>query len=112
MAVSRVTNLYPVPAPGVTDVRETISTTVKQFSSNMTGNGTDGAWAHPVKYVVFDIQGANVMVTFDGSDPSSSNGHKLYDGQSYTWDAVTTNKARFIRAASTDATIHFSAFTD
>ena len=59
-------------------------------------------------FVMFDIQGADVMCTIDGSAPTASNGHRLYNGTSYTWSKAQAQAAKFIRQASTNAAIHAS----
>ena len=58
--------------------------------------------------VMFDVQGADAMVTIDGSAPTTTNGHRLYQGQSYTWSKAMAASAKFIRQGGTDATIHAS----
>ncbi len=95
--------LYPFPASGQSDERLTVSNTAIQFSSLST-------WAasNMVKLITLDIQGANVFVTFDGSNPTTTNGHLLYVGQNYTWSFGKAKAAKFIRATATDATIHAS----
>lgn len=95
--------LYPVPTPGATDERLTVSSSAVQFS-------TDWAGTTSTKMVVLDIQTDDVMVTFDGSTPTSSNGHRLYAGNSYTWHVLAAKVAKFIRV-TTDAAIHASPFT-
>lgn len=62
-------------------------------------------------HVFFDIQDNDVMATFDGSDPSVSNGHLFTAGQSGTWCIRTANTVKFIRAGSADAVVHISEFT-
>ena len=59
-------------------------------------------------FVMFDVQDADVYVTIDGSAPTTSNGHKLYQGRAYTWSRAMATAAKFIRAAATDAAIHAS----
>lgn len=102
MANSYAVNIYPVPTPGGIDERLTVSSAVVSFATNW-NDGTN-------KFVVLDIQGANVMCTFDGSDPSATNGHRLYAAQSYTWHVKTAAAAKFIRQIG-DAVIHASPFT-
>ena len=102
MANSYAVNIYPVPTTGGTDERLAVSSSVVQFATPW----DDGS----NKFVVLDIQGANVMCTFDGSDPSSTNGHRLYVAQSYTWHVKTAVAAKFIRQIG-DAVIHASPFT-
>jgi hypothetical protein len=102
MANSYAVNIYPVPTPGGIDERLTVSSAVVFFATNW-NDCTN-------KFVVLDIQGANVMCTFDGSDPSATNGHRLYAAQSYTWHVKTAAAAKFIRQIG-DAVIHASPFT-
>ncbi len=96
--------IYPKPSSGGTDERLTVSSSAVPFSSVATWQ------ALPAKMIVLDVQSNDVMVTFDGSTPTSTNGHRLYAGQNYTWSMETAAKASFIRV-SADATIHASPFT-
>jgi hypothetical protein len=57
---------------------------------------------------MFDIQDADVMCTIDGSTPTATNGHRLYQGRAYTWSTAMAQAAKFIRQAGTDAVIHAS----
>ena len=104
MANSRTTNLYPVPTPGATDQTLTVDSTAGgvQFS----------AFNSLTRYVVLDVQVADVRVTYDGSAPTTTNGHILFAGRSYTWAKKTAEAAKFIEDTTTDATIHASEFTD
>lgn len=100
MAATYVTNLYPKPvytAAG-NDQRLAVSTAAVQFS----------AFSTSCSSVMFDIQGADVMCTVDGSDPTSSNGHRLYDGKGYQWSVEMARAAKFIRQGSSDSAIHAS----
>ena len=105
MANSYVTNLYPKPTPGVTDQTLTVDATVGgvQFGT---------AFNSLTRYIVLDVQGADVRVTYDDSAPTTTNGHILYAGRSYTWSKQAAAAAKFIKDGSTDATIHASEFTD
>jgi hypothetical protein len=103
MANSYVTNLYPKPTVGVTDQTLTVSSSAVQFGT---------AFNKLTRYIVFDVQVADVRVTYDGSDPTTSNGHILFAGRSYTWSKQAAEAAKFIQDGSTDATIHASEFTD
>ena len=103
MANSYVTNLYPKPTPGVADQTLTVSTSVVPFGT---------AFNSLTRYIVLDVQGADVRVTYDDSDPTTSNGHILFAGRSYTWSKQAAAAAKFIRDGGTDATIHASEFTD
>ena len=59
-------------------------------------------------HVEFDIQTADVRVTFDGSAPTSSNGHLLPVGYSDTWSKAKASAAKFIRTGATSAVVHAS----
>lgn len=99
-----ITNFYPKPNGTAADQRLTVDATVGgvQFTNN---------FATSTDTVSIDIQGADVMVTFDGSAPTTTNGHRLYDTRSYTWSKAAAVSAKFIRQALTDASIHLSQFT-
>ena len=103
MPNSFVTNLYPKPTKGVTD--QTLSIT--------TGTSTFSAFNSLTKYIALDVQDVDVRVTFDGSTPSTSNGHILYAGRAYTFSKAAAEDAIFARKASSGtAVIHASEFTD
>lgn len=97
-------NLFPYPniyrGTPVADQRLTVSSSVVTLS----------AFADTTNMIVLDVQNADVMVTFDGSDPSATNGHRLYSGSHFTWSRATATAARFIRQGSTDAAIQASEF--
>ena len=104
MAAYNLNNLFPKPAiyrgSPVADQRLTVSSSVVQLS----------AFNDITNMVVLDIQDADVMCTFDGSNPTSTNGHRLYSGSHYTWSTATAAAAKFIRLAGTDAAIQASEF--
>ena len=104
MANSFVTNLYPKPTPGATDQTLSVDDTAggKQFS----------AFNSLTKYVVLDVQVSDVRVTYDDSAPTSTNGHILFAGRSYTWSKQAATAAKFIEDSTVTATIHASEFTD
>tara|TARA_R110002072_G_scaffold220939_1_gene378180 strand:- start:841 stop:1155 length:315 start_codon:yes stop_codon:yes gene_type:complete len=104
MANSFVTNLYPKPTPGATD---------QALSVDATAGGVQfSAFNSLTKYVVLDVQGADVRVTYDDSAPTTTNGHILYAGRSYTWSKQAAVAAKFIRDTSVTAGIFASEFTD
>lgn len=103
MPNSFVTNLYPKPTPGVTDQSLAVADSVVQFGT---------AFNDLTKYVVLDVQTADVRVTYDDSAPTTSNGHILFAGRSYTWSKEAAQAAKFIRNGGTSASIHASEFTD
>lgn len=102
MANSFVTNLYPKPTPGATDQTLSVDDSIKQFS----------AFNSLTKYVVLDVQVSDVRVTYDDSPPTSTNGHILFAGRSYTWSKQAATAAKFIEDSTVTATIHASEFTD
>lgn len=104
MANSYVTNLYPKPTTGVTDRRVTVGAS----AANLVVADLNAL----TRYAVLDIQGGDIFVTFDGSTPTTSNGHKLYNTRSYTWSAQAAKAAKVIRSGASDVTVHFSEFTD
>lgn len=104
MPNSRSTNLYPKPVGGHTDQALAVDDTA--------GGVQFGAFSSSCKYVVLDVQVADVRVTYDGSSPTTSNGHILFAGRSYTWAVETARAAKFIEDTTTDAIIHASEFTD
>ena len=113
MANSFVTNLYPIPSGTANDHRLTVDDTSGgvQFSQSSKDDNTD-AFDSLTKYIAFDVQDADVFMTFDGSAPTTSNGHKLFAGRSYTFSKEAAVKAKFIRAGGTSAKIHASQFTN
>lgn len=101
-----ITNaIWPKPsrtvAGAVADQRLTVADTVVPFATT---------FDTITQLVVLDVQTADVMCTFDGSDPSSTNGHRLYAGTAYTWSKAMAQAARFVRQATTSAAIHASEF--
>ena len=113
MANSFITNLYPKPSGSANDHRLTVDSTAGgvQFSQSSKDDNTD-AFDSLTKYIAMDVQEADVFVTFDSSAPTTSNGHKLFAGRSYTFSKDAAVKAKFIRAGGTSAKIHASQFTN
>ena len=99
------TTLFPYPSVSggspVADQRLTVSSTAVSFAT---------AFNASTNMIVLDVQDADVMCTFDGSTPTSTNGHRLASGTQYTWSKAAASAAKFIRQASTDAAIHASEF--
>jgi len=85
----------------VADQRITVTTAVISLA----------AFNSSTNLVVLDVQLADVMCTFDGSNPSSTNGHRLYAGSHFTWSKATATAAKFILQSGTqDAEIQASEF--
>jgi hypothetical protein len=103
MPNSYVTNLYPKPTPGVADQTLAVADSAVQFGT---------AFNNITRYIVLDVQGADVRVTYDDSAPTTTNGHILFAGRSYTWSKQAAAAAKFIRDGGVDGTIHASEFTD
>jgi len=97
-------NMFPKPAlhrgSAVADQRLAVDNTAGgvQFSS----------FNEITNMVMFDVQDADAMVTVDGSAPTSTNGHRLYQGTTYTWSTAMAQAAKFIRQGATNAAIHAS----
>lgn len=94
---------YPQPNGTNADARLTVSSSAVALSSAMT-------YASNTEFIVWDVQDNDIMVTFDGSTPTASNGHRLYVGDKDTWHVNTARAAQFIRAGSSDGTFHASQF--
>jgi hypothetical protein len=103
MQLTKAVNLYPKPNGTKADERLTVSSTAVSLAT--TFDITTG-------YVLIDVQNADVMVTFDGSTPTSTNGHRYNSGAREFWSRQQAQAAKFIRQASTDAAVQASQFTD
>ena len=106
MASFNLNNIFPKPAyyrsNPVADQRLTVDATA--------GGVQFAAFNDITNMIVLDVQDADVMCTFDGSAPTSTNGHRLYSGSQYTWSTAASAAAKFIRQGSTNAAIHASEF--
>ena len=106
MSSFNLNNIFPKPAwyrgSAVADQRLTVDNTVGgvQFST----------FSDTTTMIVLDVQDADVMCTFDGSAPTSTNGHRLYNGSHYTWSTAAAQQAKFIRQGATSAAIQASEF--
>ena len=119
MANSFVTNLYPKPTDGTSLRKMNVDSTsaahtILGDSTINDGSDTAGSTSFNslTKYVVLDVQDADVFVTYDGTTPGADYGHRLYAGRSYTWSKVAAIKAKFVATGSTTAVIQSSEFTD
>ena len=59
-----------------------------------------GTMNRGTKAVFWTVDGGDVRVTFDGTDPSATKGHLIMDGSSGTWSRGTAAAARAIRTGS------------
>ena len=112
MANSFVTNLYPIPSGSGNDHRLTVDGTAGGVLFSGANDDNTAAFDALTKYIAMDVQDADVFMTFDGSAPTTSNGHKLFAGRSYTFSKEAAVKAKFIRSGGTSAKIHASQFTN
>lgn len=97
---TNINNFFPKPATGQTGQTLTVGATAVAITTPYTSLN--------VAAVFFDIQTADVYVTFDGTTPSTVNGHLLKADEKYSWSNGIISSAMFIRSASTNAFIHFS----
>ena len=106
MSSFNLNNIFPKPAwyrgSAVADQRLTVDSTVGgvQFST----------FSDTTTMIVLDVQDADVMCTFDGSAPTTTNGHRLYSGSHYTWSTAAAQQAKFIRQGATSAAVQASEF--
>jgi hypothetical protein len=106
MSSFNLNNIFPKPAwyrgSAVADQRLTVDSTV--------GGVQLAAFGDTTNMIVLDVQDADVMCTFDGSAPTTTNGHRLYAGSHYTWSTAAAQQAKFIRQAAANAAIQASEF--
>ena len=115
MPNSRATNLYPKPTTGVGDRQVTTSSSSGDLfgtGGTTVAAGNSAAFNSLTRYIVLDVQVSDVRVTFDGVAPTTSVGHILFAGRSYTFAKETALAMLIINDTSTNATIHASEFTD
>lgn len=91
-----------VLSPVGTDERLTVSSVAVSFATT---------WPNSATHVFIDVQDNDVMVTFDGSTPTSSNGHRFRSGDSAVWSKATATAAKFIRQGASDGVVHATPFT-
>tara|TARA_R100001198_G_scaffold84865_1_gene58907 strand:- start:1343 stop:1684 length:342 start_codon:yes stop_codon:yes gene_type:complete len=112
MPNSNVVNLYPVPNGTIGDRVLTVADAAVTLltSASLSGN-TSTSFDELTRYIVLDVQDADVRVTYDGVAPTATVGHRLFAGRSYTWAKETAEKAKFIRVGNTSGKVHASEFT-
>ena len=123
MANSFVTNLYPKPTGGVLLRTMTVNSTSDSHSlinsgsddtsgTILQGGATAAGFNSVTKYIVIDVQDADCFVSYSGTEPDSTSGHRLYAGRSYTWSKDAAQKALFVATGSTPSVVQASEFTD
>lgn len=107
---SQINVLYPYPARAGASAVASQSITVSTVAIGV----TTAFEQNDVPIVTFDVQGSDVRVRWDGTDPTSTVGHILPASTAYTWSSVQFNGAKFIRdsGASSDATIFVSPMSN
>lgn len=90
---SNVNNLYPKPT--TSPAGAVIAGQSLAVAGSPVAFGT--AFSTNTAVVFFDVQTADVLVTFDGSTPAAlSKGTRLPVGTNYTWSPATASAAKFI----------------
>ena len=99
---SLVTNLYPRPNGTIAG---------ENLSCATTGSGVQlAALDADTKYVMIDVQDNNVIVTFDGTAPTASNGHLLLKEKGLiTLSAISAKAAKFLGSGGISI-VHASQF--
>jgi len=108
---SQVHVIYPMRGMAGSSAIPSQSLTVSTAAVSPTGFTSGAISSSGATMVFFDVQGVAVRTRADGTNPTSSVGHYLAAGTSYTWDVQRYNSSVFIRdtGAATDATIFASA---
>lgn len=79
------------------DATLAVSTAVVQFAA--------GDLAASCKYVRLQVQGNAVRITYDGSNPSASNGEYIEPTQTTTVPRAVALQMKFVRAGAADAVV-------
>jgi len=110
LAAIRVTNIDTALVPTATNDSTSVtdqSTTVDDTAADLIGTALNDITTH----VFWTLDGANARFTFDGSDPTTSNGHFVADGKSGIWDRRMAEACKVIRDGSVDGYIHITEMT-
>ena len=98
-----VVNLLPKPNGANPGQNLTVAAIPISFTNN---------FDYKTNAVKVSVQTAPVFVSYDGSTPSSANGHLLPIGYSDFWSKDSAIAAKFIRDGATSALINLSQFTN
>jgi len=101
---SFVVNLYPKPNGTAPGQNLAVAGTAVQFDS------TNFDYKTNAFFVTVHI--AAVIVTFDGTTPTASNGHVLPNAWYGWWSKDAALAAKFIRHTGTSAQVTISQFTN
>jgi len=99
---SYVVNLYPVPNDGNPNETIDVNSVVKSFTTTLDPKTT-------CCYIT--IAGGDTYVTFDGTTPSSTNGHRLVVPYDRFWSKESTRVAKFLAVGGNTAHVTMSQFT-
>lgn len=100
---SYVVNLYPIPNEfGAGEALDVTSAAVAQFATSFDPK---------TSCCYITSTGGDFYVTFDGSTPSSTNGHYIKADYTAWWSKEAARVAKFIGQSATAANIRMSQFT-
>ena len=99
---SYVVNLYPNPNGTAQGQALDVDGTVVSFTSNFDPKTTS---------VLVTSSGGDFYVTFDGSTPSSSNGHQIASPYIGWWSKDSARLAKFLATGGSIAHLRLSQFT-
>lgn len=101
---SFVVNLYPKPNGTAPSQNLTVADTAVQFNSTNFDYKTNAFFV--------TVNTAGVIVTFDGSTPTASNGHVLPKDWYAFWSKDAVLSAKLLRSTETSAVVTISQFTN
>ena len=75
------------------------------------GGATAAGFNSVTKYIVLDVQDADCFVSYSGTEPDATSGHRLYL-DALTHGVKTQLKKLFVATGSTASIVQASEFTD
>ena len=79
----------------------------QQLTVDTTAGGVQlAAFDSATNYVYVNVQDQSARVTFDGSAPTTTNGHVFAAGYQELWSVSLATAAKFIRDDGADAVVH------
>lgn len=101
---SFVVNLYPKPNGTAASQNLTVAGTAVQFDSTNFDYKTNAFFV--------TVHAAAIIVTFDGTTPTASNGHVLPNAWYGWWSKDAVLSAKLLRHTGTSAQVTISQFTN
>jgi len=99
----------PVEVRTIEDVKPNGTRADEQLTVDDTGGGVQFAAFHEATtHVFWSSETAECRVTFDGSVPTTVNGHVIPAGSSSIWSVALAEAAKFVRTGGASAVIHVS----